>query len=114
MGIEIDYENGSSPNLTGLQAFINAYRSQLPYDATGANPAARLTNRPGCRRPLSDWNQPEGEQQLAADLSTGVGLCQCHGEFTKDQHYDLGRAVAAAYRRALWKGASGCSGKAGR
>jgi len=23
--------------------FINAYRSQLPYDATGANPAARLT-----------------------------------------------------------------------
>jgi Glycosyl hydrolases family 18 len=43
VGIEIDYENSSSPNLTGLQAFMNAYRSQLPYDATGANPAARLT-----------------------------------------------------------------------
>jgi len=43
VGIEIDYENSSSPNLTGLQAFVNAYRSQLPYDATGANPAARLT-----------------------------------------------------------------------
>ena len=43
VGIEIDYENSSSPNITGLQAFINAYRSQLPYDATGANPAARLT-----------------------------------------------------------------------
>src|SRR5258708_11536521 len=43
VGIEIDYENSSSPNLTGLQAFIDAYRSQLPYDATGANPAARLT-----------------------------------------------------------------------
>jgi len=43
VGIEIDYENSSSPNLTGLQAFINAYRSQLPYDASGANPAARLT-----------------------------------------------------------------------
>jgi hypothetical protein len=42
-GIEIDYEESSSPNLTGLQAFINAYRSQLPYDATGANRAARLT-----------------------------------------------------------------------
>src|SRR5579859_4951438 len=41
--IEIDYENSSSPNLTGLQAFIDAYRSQIPYDATGANPAARLT-----------------------------------------------------------------------
>lgn len=43
VGIEIDYENSSSPNLTGLQAFINAYRSVIPYDATGTNPAARLT-----------------------------------------------------------------------
>lgn len=43
VGIEIDYEENITPNLTGLQAFITAYRSQLPYDATGANPAARLT-----------------------------------------------------------------------
>ena len=43
VGIEIDYENSSSPNIAGLQAFIDAYRSQIPYDATGANPAARLT-----------------------------------------------------------------------
>ena len=43
VGMEIDYENSSNPNLTGLQAFVNAYRSQIPYDATGTNPAARLT-----------------------------------------------------------------------
>jgi uncharacterized protein YceK len=43
VGIEIDYENSASPNLTALQSFITAYRSQEPYDATGANPAARLT-----------------------------------------------------------------------
>jgi hypothetical protein len=43
VGIEIDYEESSSPNLPGLQAFINAYRSVHPYDATGANHAARLT-----------------------------------------------------------------------
>src|SRR6185312_6424741 len=43
VGIEIDYENSSSPNLTGLQSFVTAYRSQLAYDPTGANPAARLT-----------------------------------------------------------------------
>jgi hypothetical protein len=43
VGIEIDYENSTSPNLTGLQTFISTYRSILPYDATGANPAARLT-----------------------------------------------------------------------
>lgn len=43
VGIEIDYEQNSSPNLSGLQSFINAYRSILPYDATGNNAAARLT-----------------------------------------------------------------------
>jgi hypothetical protein len=43
VGIEIDYEENSSPNLAGVQAFIDAYRMDVPYDATGANPAARLT-----------------------------------------------------------------------
>jgi hypothetical protein len=43
VGIEIDYENNSNPNLTGLQSFITAYRSIEPYDATGSDPAARLT-----------------------------------------------------------------------
>ena len=43
VGIEIDYENNTSPNLTALQSFINAYRAVFPYDATGGNPAARLT-----------------------------------------------------------------------
>ncbi|MFG2041842.1 hypothetical protein [Dactylosporangium sp. NPDC048998] len=43
VGIEIDYEQNSAPNLAGLQTFINTYRAALPYDATGANPAARLT-----------------------------------------------------------------------
>jgi hypothetical protein len=51
VGIEIDYEENSNPRLTGVQAFINAYRSYVypvdgkgtQYDATGANPAARLT-----------------------------------------------------------------------
>jgi hypothetical protein len=43
VGIEIDYEENTNPNLEGLQAFIDAYRSALPYDPTGSNPAARLT-----------------------------------------------------------------------
>src|SRR5215510_5928589 len=43
VGIEIDYEENSSPNLTGLQAFITAYRSVHPYDASGNDPTARLT-----------------------------------------------------------------------
>lgn len=43
VGIEIDYEENNSPNLAGLQSFINAYRSVLPYDASGNNHAARLT-----------------------------------------------------------------------
>jgi hypothetical protein len=43
VGIEIDYEENRSPNLAGLQAFIDAYRSVHPFDATGENHAARLT-----------------------------------------------------------------------
>ena len=43
VGMEIDYEKSSNPNLTGLQQFVSAYRSVIPYDPTGANFAARLT-----------------------------------------------------------------------
>lgn len=43
VGIEIDYENSSTPNLAGLQSFVTAYRAAHPYDATGADPTARLT-----------------------------------------------------------------------
>ena len=43
VGMEIDYEKSSGPNLAGLQKFVSAYRSVVPYDPTGANYAARLT-----------------------------------------------------------------------
>src|SRR5215216_2448849 len=32
VGIEIDYENSSDPNIDALQEFITEYRRQLPYD----------------------------------------------------------------------------------
>jgi hypothetical protein len=43
VGIEIDYEENTDPDLVGLRAFIAAYRSAIPFDATGNNPSARLT-----------------------------------------------------------------------
>jgi hypothetical protein len=43
VGMEIDYEKSSNPNLSGLQAFVTAYRSVIPYDSTGNNQPARLT-----------------------------------------------------------------------
>ncbi len=43
IGMEIDYEKSSNPNLAGLQKFVTAYRSVVPYDATGNNYPARLT-----------------------------------------------------------------------
>jgi hypothetical protein len=67
VGIEIDYEENTSPNLAGLQSFIDAYRSQIPYDATGANPGARLTIDLGAgdrflidiaRKATTDWLSP--------------------------------------------------------
>jgi hypothetical protein len=64
VGIEIDYEENSNPNLAGLQAFIDAYRSVHPYDADGINHEARLTIDFGagdrwliaiCRKATADW-----------------------------------------------------------
>ena len=64
VGIEIDYEQNRNPNLNGLQQFINAYRFELPYDATGINHAARLTIDLGagdrwlidiCRKATAEW-----------------------------------------------------------
>jgi len=43
VGIEIDYEENTNPNIDSLQAFIDAYRGVHPYDAIGENHAARLT-----------------------------------------------------------------------
>src|SRR5438128_8746569 len=43
VGMEIDYENGLSPNINGLAAFVSAYRSVVPYDATGKNPTRGMT-----------------------------------------------------------------------
>jgi hypothetical protein len=68
VGIEIDYEENSSPNLTGLQAFIDAYRAVHPYDATGADPTARLTIDLAAgdrwligigRKATADWLRPD-------------------------------------------------------
>ncbi|HYC85529.1 MAG TPA: hypothetical protein VEB86_09920 [Chryseosolibacter sp.] len=64
VGIEIDYEENTNPNLPALQEFITAYRSIHPYDATGTNHAARLTidlaagDRwliPLCRHATANW-----------------------------------------------------------
>jgi hypothetical protein len=64
VGIEIDYENDPSPNLSALQDFITAYRSVLPFDPTGTNPAALLTIDLAagdqylvalCAKATSDW-----------------------------------------------------------
>ncbi|MEV0272926.1 hypothetical protein AB0H43_29460 [Hamadaea sp. NPDC050747] len=43
VGIEIDYEQNSNPNLVQLQNFITAYRAAHPYNAAGTDPTARLT-----------------------------------------------------------------------
>lgn len=43
VGIEIDYEENSDPDLDGLQDFIDAYRSIHPYDADNLAAERRLT-----------------------------------------------------------------------
>jgi hypothetical protein len=68
VGIEIDYEENSGPDIAGLQQFITAYRAILPYDASGANPAARLTiDVAAGDRWLIDLNQVATAQWLRTD-----------------------------------------------
>src|SRR4029453_15513339 len=43
VGVEIDYEQNTNPKLDQLQQFIDAYRAVYPYNASGADPRARLT-----------------------------------------------------------------------
>jgi len=43
VGMEIDYEESGSPNVKALDQFVARYRERIPYDASGKNPAARLT-----------------------------------------------------------------------
>jgi hypothetical protein len=67
VGIEIDYENDTNANLTGMQDFITAYRSVVPYDATGSNPAARLTiDLAAGDRFLNDLNRKAATDWLTA------------------------------------------------
>ncbi|MFC7217664.1 hypothetical protein ACFQLX_05680 [Streptomyces polyrhachis] len=68
VGIEIDYEQNTNPNLTGLQSFIDAYRSVHPYDASGARHPARLTidTAPGDRW-LIDINRKATRDWLRTD-----------------------------------------------
>jgi len=71
IGMEIDWEEGtpSQAEMDGLQAFITAYRSVHPYDATGADPTARLTIDLGAGdrflitlagKATADWLRPNG------------------------------------------------------
>jgi hypothetical protein len=43
VGIEIDYERSTGPNLTALDTFIREYRRFYPYDPKGTDHRARLT-----------------------------------------------------------------------
>ncbi len=43
IGIEIDYERNTDPNLEALDVFVGAYRSVHPYDPTGLSHPARFT-----------------------------------------------------------------------
>jgi len=89
VGIEIDYERATDPNLDSLQAFVDAYRSVHAYDATGANHAARFTidlavgNRylqALSRKASTDWLQPD-----APVLDYANAMVPGQGQPTTDQ-----------------------------
>ncbi len=132
VGMEIDYEKSSNPNLTGLQQFVTAYRLVVPYDATGSTFAARLTidlgdgdlyltalanyattadDRFGRRRSVSDCAGQLRNHELAQNDESGIGLRQCHGGLAKDHCFQLGEWLAAAHQRRLRLGSTAGSGQ---
>jgi hypothetical protein len=99
VGVEIDYEENTDPDLTGLQSFIIAYRGVLPYDATGDKPEARLTLDTAAgdrwriginRKATADWLRTE---MPVLDYAKRDGP----GATAKRQHGDC--ELAGAHRR---------------
>ncbi len=66
VGIEIDYENSSSPNIEALAAFIAAYRSCTALRSNGQQSRGAPDDRRRRRRSLADRPQPPCDPVLAA------------------------------------------------
>ena len=96
VGIEIDYEENTSPNLAGLQAFINAYRSHASVRRHRANHAARLTIDLAAGDRWLIAIDRKGDAPTGCDTAhAGAGLRQRDG---------AGPATASASRRhANWQ-----------
>lgn len=98
VGIEIDYEESSSPNLVGLQDFITAYRQELPYDASGNNHAARLTIDLAagdrwligiCAKATTDWLKTDAPVLDYANAMVPARQPSASGAITNwDEHID--------------------------
>jgi len=75
VGMEIDYEENTDPDLVGLQYFIDAYRLEHAYDPTGVNHAARLTiDLAAGGRYLQTLNRHATENWLRNDFDLNDGV----------------------------------------
>jgi len=81
VGIEIDYEENKAPNLVGLEQFIRAYREVHGYDASGTNPAARLTIDLAAgdrwliaitRKATADWLRDTSDEAVRLDYANAM------------------------------------------
>ena len=79
VGIEIDYEQNTSPNMAGLQKFITPTGRSIHTTPPAADPTARLTIdlAAGDRWLIDD--RPEGDRGLAAHRQPGARLRQRDG-----------------------------------
>ncbi len=103
VGIEIDYENNTNPNLTALQEFITAYRSVSPSDSTGTNPAALLTIDLAagdqylvalCSKATSDWLTGSNPSLDFANATVPNGQPVASDAETNWQQHAAGETVA--------------------
>ena len=65
VGIEIDYEKSSSPNLTGTAGVHRRLPGRAPLRRHRREPGRAVDDRPGRRRPLADRAHPVRHRELA-------------------------------------------------
>jgi len=98
VGIEIDYEENSNANLSGLQTFISTYRELHPYNANGTNKAARLTIDLAagdrwliaiCQKATSEWLKTTGPVLDYANAMVPARQPSASGAISNwDEHID--------------------------
>ena len=99
VGIEIDYEENSNPNLAGPPAVHQRLPGRPSLRRHRREPRRAADHRHRRRRPLADRDQPEGHRRLAANRRPGPRLRERDGPGAPAEREHGPGQLAGAHRR---------------